>query len=210
MLRRRLAARLQPPLLELGQIDPDGLQVAPLGVNSRGAVHPQLLRLPAKLGVGLARNIVNGPGRVLWMTRQCRRARIRHSAPRPGAKLHEQPTRTIAAATPSRRSVRDGRPEIRKKPFLTPSTMPNKSKRSLGGCYTNMTDDLKNTSTMEAAAEDWARVNLPPRLTGLPMAVWITEKRRLSARCAGQCEHSAWRSRLLARRSVDRRATSTA
>jgi hypothetical protein len=40
MLRRRLAARLQPPLLELGQIDPDGLQVAPLGVNSRGAVHP--------------------------------------------------------------------------------------------------------------------------------------------------------------------------
>ena len=38
-----------------------------------------------------------------------------------------------------------------------------------------MTDDLKNTSTMEAAAEDWARVNLPPRLTGLPMAVWITE-----------------------------------
>jgi hypothetical protein len=39
-LRRRLAARLQPPLLELGQIDPDGLQVAPLGVNSRGAVHP--------------------------------------------------------------------------------------------------------------------------------------------------------------------------
>src|SRR6516164_4377320 len=136
---------------------------------------PQLLRLLAKLGVGLARNIVNGPGRVLWMTRQCRRARIRHSAPRPGAKLLEQPTRTIAAATPSRRSVRDGRPEIRKKPFLTPSTMPNKSKRLLGGCYTNMTDDLKNTSTMEAAAEDWARVNLPPRLTGLPMAVWITE-----------------------------------
>jgi hypothetical protein len=24
--------------------------------------------------------------------------------------------------------------------------------------------------------EDWAKVKIPPRLTGLPMAVWITEK----------------------------------
>ena len=38
-----------------------------------------------------------------------------------------------------------------------------------------MTDDLKNTITTEAVAEDWAKVKLPPRLTGLPMAVWITE-----------------------------------
>ena len=38
-----------------------------------------------------------------------------------------------------------------------------------------MTDDLKNTTTTEAVAEDWAKVKLPPRLTGLPMAVWITE-----------------------------------
>ncbi len=38
-----------------------------------------------------------------------------------------------------------------------------------------MTDDLKDTTTMEAVAEDWAKVKLPPRLTGLPMAVWITE-----------------------------------
>ena len=38
-----------------------------------------------------------------------------------------------------------------------------------------MTDDLKDTTTMQAVAEDWAKVKLPPRLTGLPMAVWITE-----------------------------------
>jgi hypothetical protein len=38
-----------------------------------------------------------------------------------------------------------------------------------------MTDDLKHTTTTEAVAEDWAEVRLPPRLTGLPMAVWITE-----------------------------------
>jgi len=38
-----------------------------------------------------------------------------------------------------------------------------------------MTDDLKDTTTSEAVAEDWAKVKLPPRLTGLPMAVWMTE-----------------------------------
>jgi hypothetical protein len=38
-----------------------------------------------------------------------------------------------------------------------------------------MTDDLKNTTATEAVAEDWAKVKLPPRLTGLPMVVWITE-----------------------------------
>jgi hypothetical protein len=38
-----------------------------------------------------------------------------------------------------------------------------------------MIHDLKDTNTMEAVAEDWAKVELPPRLTGLPMAVWITE-----------------------------------
>jgi hypothetical protein len=38
-----------------------------------------------------------------------------------------------------------------------------------------MTDDLKDTTATEAVAEDWAKVKLPPRLTGLPMAVWITE-----------------------------------
>jgi hypothetical protein len=41
--------------------------------------------------------------------------------------------------------------------------------------YPDMTDDLKDTSATEAVAEDWAKVKLPPRLTGLPMAVWITE-----------------------------------
>ena len=38
-----------------------------------------------------------------------------------------------------------------------------------------MTDDLKDATTTEAIAEDWATVKLPPRLTGLPMTVWITE-----------------------------------
>ena len=38
-----------------------------------------------------------------------------------------------------------------------------------------MTDDLKDTTNTEAVAEDWAKVKLPPRLTGLPMTVWITE-----------------------------------
>jgi hypothetical protein len=38
-----------------------------------------------------------------------------------------------------------------------------------------MTDDLKGTTTTEAVAEDWAKVELPPRVTGLPGAVWITE-----------------------------------
>lgn len=41
--------------------------------------------------------------------------------------------------------------------------------------YADMTDDLKHTSNAEAVAEDWAKVKLPPRVTGLPMAVWITE-----------------------------------
>ena len=53
--------------------------------------------------------------------------------------------------------------------------MPNKSKRSGSGRCADMTDDLKDTTTTEAVAEDWAKVKLPPRLTGLPMAVWITE-----------------------------------
>ena len=53
--------------------------------------------------------------------------------------------------------------------------MPNKSKRSGSAGYTDMTDDLKDTTATEAVAEDWAKVKLPPRLTGLPMAVWITE-----------------------------------
>ena len=61
------------------------------------------------------------------------------------------------------------------KTFLTPSAMPNKSTRSGSGRYTDMMDDLRDTSTTEAVAEDWAKVKLPPRLTGLPMAVWITE-----------------------------------
>jgi hypothetical protein len=38
-----------------------------------------------------------------------------------------------------------------------------------------MTDDLEDTTTPEAVAEDWAKVKLPPRLTGLPIAVWIAE-----------------------------------
>jgi hypothetical protein len=38
-----------------------------------------------------------------------------------------------------------------------------------------MTDDLKDTTATEAVAEDWAKVKLPPRLTGLAMAVWITQ-----------------------------------
>ena len=41
-----------------------------------------------------------------------------------------------------------------------------------------MTDDLKDTTATEAVAEDWAKVKLPPRVTGLPMAVWITENDR--------------------------------
>src|SRR5207247_5460740 len=61
------------------------------------------------------------------------------------------------------------------KPFLTPSAMSNKSKRPGSGRYADMMDDLKDTTTTDAVAEDWAKVKLPPRLTGLPMAVWITE-----------------------------------
>jgi hypothetical protein len=38
-----------------------------------------------------------------------------------------------------------------------------------------MMDDLKDTTTTEAVAEDWAKVKPPPRLTSLPTAVWITE-----------------------------------
>jgi hypothetical protein len=53
--------------------------------------------------------------------------------------------------------------------------VPNKSKRPGSGRYADMTDDLKDMTTTEAVAEDWAKVKLPPRLTGLPMAVWIIE-----------------------------------
>ena len=41
--------------------------------------------------------------------------------------------------------------------------------------YADMTDDLKNTTTTEGVAEDWAKVKPRPRVTGLPMAVWIIE-----------------------------------
>ena len=44
------------------------------------------------------------------------------------------------------------------RPFLTPSAMPNKSKRSGSAGYADMMDDLKDTTTTEAAAEDWAKV----------------------------------------------------
>ena len=85
--------------------------------------------------------------------------------------------------------------------------MPNKSKRSGNGRYTDMTDDLKDTTTTEAVAEDWAKAKLPPRLTGLPMAVWITENDGYPRRCAGQSQifRGGWR--FLAYRSVDSRAT---
>ena len=43
-----------------------------------------------------------------------------------------------------------------------------------GGRYA-MTDDLKDTTIGEAVVEGWAKVKLPPRMTGLPMVVWITE-----------------------------------
>jgi len=53
--------------------------------------------------------------------------------------------------------------------------MANKSRRlETAGCA-DMTDDLKDMTTTPAVAEDWAKVKLPPFLTGLPMAVWITE-----------------------------------
>jgi hypothetical protein len=53
--------------------------------------------------------------------------------------------------------------------------MPNKSKLSGSGPYADMTYDFKHTTAMGAVAADWAKVELPPSLTGLPMAVWITE-----------------------------------
>ena len=34
--------------------------------------------------------------------------------------------------------------------------------------------EVKDTTTTESVSEDWAKVKLPPRLTGLPMGVWIT------------------------------------
>ena len=83
------------------------------------------------------------------------------------------------------------------KPFLTPSAMPNKSKPSGCGRYADMTDDLKNTTATEAVAEDWAKVKLPLRLTGLPMAVSITENDGYP-HDVGQSQHSSWRSRRLA------------
>ena len=49
-----------------------------------------------------------------------------------------------------------------------------------------MTDDLKDTTTTEAVAEDWAKVKLPPRVTGLPMAVWITENASTGSLDRGQ------------------------
>ena len=49
-----------------------------------------------------------------------------------------------------------------------------------------MTDDLKDTTTTEAVAEDWAKVRLPPRLTGLPMVVWITENEVIRTMCGSK------------------------
>ena len=54
---------------------------------------------------------------------------------------------------------------------MTVSAMLNKSKRPGSGRCADMMDDLKNTTTTEAVAEDWAKVKLPPCVTGLPMAV---------------------------------------
>jgi hypothetical protein len=69
-----------------------------------------------------------------------------------------------------------------------------------------MTDDFKDTTTTEAVAEDWAKVKLPPRSTGPPMAVWITENDGIRTMC-GSSQHFSWRSRVLAHPSVDSRAT---
>jgi hypothetical protein len=60
-------------------------------------------------------------------------------------------------------------------PLHGPDRRDRISKRSGSAGYADMMDDLKDTTTTEAVAEDWAKVKLPPRLTGLPTAVWITE-----------------------------------
>jgi len=73
-----------------------------------------------------------------------------------------------------------------------------------------MTDDVKDTTTREAVAEDWAKVKLPPRVTGLPMAVWITENDGYPHDVGVKVSNSSWGPRLLAHRSVDSRATAAA
>ncbi len=70
-----------------------------------------------------------------------------------------------------------------------------------------MTDDLKDTTTTQAVAEDWAKVKLPPRLTGLPMALWITENDGYPHDVRVRSQHSSWRPQLLAYRPVGSRAT---
>jgi len=54
--------------------------------------------------------------------------------------------------------------------------------------YADMTDDLKDTTTTEAVAEDWAKVKLPPRVTGLPMAVWIPRMTVIRTMWGGQSQ----------------------
>ena len=76
--------------------------------------------------------------------------------------------------------------------------------------YADMTDDLKDTTTREAVAEDWAKVKLPPRVTGLPMAVWIPRMTVIRTMWGVKVSDSSWGPRLLAHRSVDSRATAAA
>ena len=72
-----------------------------------------------------------------------------------------------------------------------------------------MTDDLKDTTATEAVAQDWAKLKLPPRLTGLPMAVSITKTMVIRTMC-GPKSALFMAVALLAHRSVDSRATAAA
>ena len=114
---------------------------------------PRRLRHPPGGPVVLERVLI----RLRRVPRSCRRA----------GRVHCPGNCTSPRALPGSCATRAIRP-----------AMPNKSKRSGSGGYADMTDDLKNTTTTDAVAEDWAKVKLPPRLTGLPMAVLARQRRR--------------------------------
>ena len=76
--------------------------------------------------------------------------------------------------------------------------MPNKSKRSGRAGDSDMTDDLKDATTTESRRGGLGESEAPAALDRPADGGVDHRKRRFSARCAGQSQHSSWRSRVLA------------
>jgi hypothetical protein len=89
---------------------------------------------------------------------------------------------------------------MRQKPWLTPSAMPNSSKRSKSGRLVDIATNLKENDRYGSRRRRLGESQAAAALDRPPDGGVDYRKRRLSARRAGQSQHSSWWSRLLAHR----------